>query len=448
MDLIATAGFGLEAVVSRELVALGYEPKTLRPGWIAFSGNVDAVAKANVHLRVADRVLIQLGSFRAEDFGVLFDATSALPWEEWIPPDGRFPVNGRSIKSVLSSVPACQRIVKKAIVERLKKAHAVAELPESGATYTVEVALLNDEATLTLDTSGDGLHKRGYRKLVGRAPLRETLAAALVLLSFWRPGRPLLDPFCGTGTIPIEAAMLARNIAPGVNRTFAAETWPGLERRIWDEVREAARAAVLPELSTPILGNDVSEKALGLARYHAKEAGVQGDVQFAVREFADQGSPREYGCIITNPPYGLRLGEERETDALYQMFPEVLRRFPTWSHYIITAVADFEDRIGQKADRRRKLYNGRIACTYFQFHGPKTAKGKGSPATGRRRGASRRVERGDGRGNPPGLRWADRKGCGARRPLPRAAPEAGEASSPLAHAPRNPLLSDLRTGHP
>lgn len=375
MDFIATAGFGIEAVLARELETLGYEARTLRPGWVGFQGGIDALVKANIHLRTADRVLVRMGTFRAEDFGVLFDATSAIAWEEWIPPDGRFPVNGRSLKSALSSVPACQKIVKKAIVERLRRAHAVAELPESGGTYTVEVALLDDEATLTLDTSGPGLHKRGYRKLVGKAPLRETLAAALVLLSFWTPRRPLLDPFCGTGTIPIEAALLGRRIAPGLNRTFAAEEWPGVPPRVWTEVREEAQALVVPNLDVPILGNDIDEKALSLARYHAKEAGVQGDIQFSVRPFADQGSPRDYGCIITNPPYGLRVGEDREMETLYRMFPEVLRRFKTWSHYILTAIPDFEARIGQTADRRRKLYNGRIACTYFQFHGPRpTAK--------------------------------------------------------------------------
>ncbi|MGD9126545.1 MAG: bifunctional 23S rRNA (guanine(2069)-N(7))-methyltransferase RlmK/23S rRNA (guanine(2445)-N(2))-methyltransferase RlmL [Planctomycetia bacterium] len=374
LNLIATTTFGLEAVVARELVALGYETKTLQPGWVGFRGDFTAIARANLWLRTADRVLVQLGSFEATDFGQLFDQTFALPWHEWITPDGAFVVNGRSIKSQLSSVPACQKIVKKSIVEKLKTAHHVEELPESGEKFPVEVALLEDRATLVLDTTGPSLHKRGYRKLVGQAPLKETLAAALILLSYWRPNRPLVDPFCGTGTIPIEAAMIGRNMAPGMNRDFTAETWPCIPGDAWDEAYKEACDLARPDTPLLILGTDRDEKTLSLARYHAREAGVQDAVQFSQRDFAELSSPREYGCIITNPPYGERLGERDEIEQLYRSIPDVLRRLPTWSHYIISSHPAFEKVIGQKADRRRKLYNGRIACTYFQFHGPRPPK--------------------------------------------------------------------------
>ena len=374
LNLIATTTFGLEAVVARELKALGYETKTLQPGWVGFQGDFTAIARANLWLRTADRVLVQLGSFEATDFGELFDQTFALPWEEWITADGNFVVNGRSIKSQLSSVPACQKIVKKSIVEKLRQGHGVQELPESGEKFPVEVALLEDHATLVLDTTGPSLHKRGYRKLVGQAPLKETLAAALILLSYWRPDRPLLDPFCGTGTIPIEAAMIGRNIAPGMNRDFTAETWPCIPGDAWDEAYKEACDLAQPDTPLLILGTDRDDKVLSLARYHAREAGVQDAVQFSQRDFADLSSPRDYGCIITNPPYGERLGEREEVADLYRLIPDVLRRLPTWSHYIITSHPDFEKIIGQKADRRRKLYNGRIACTYFQFQGPRPPK--------------------------------------------------------------------------
>ena len=371
LDLIATATFGLEAVVSRELTALGYPAKTIQPGRVLFHGEPAALARANLWLRTADRVLMRMDAFPATDFGVLFDRTYALPWHEWIPPDGNFPVNGRSIKSQLSSVPACQKIVKKAIVEKLKAAHGVATLDETGPRCSIEVALLDDEATLTLDTTGPGLHKRGYRTLAGKAPLKETLAAAMVILSFWRPDRPLIDPFCGTGTIPIEAALIGRNMAPGVNREFAAEAWPSLAATLWDEARREARDLAKPELPVTILGTDIDDDALSLARYHAQQAGVSHDVQFSHRDFRDLSSKRDYGCMIANPPYGERIGDRDEVRVLYETMPDVLRRLKTWSHYILTSHPDFEQLVGQQADRRRKLYNGRIQCTYFQFHGPR-----------------------------------------------------------------------------
>ncbi|MBN1589585.1 MAG: bifunctional 23S rRNA (guanine(2069)-N(7))-methyltransferase RlmK/23S rRNA (guanine(2445)-N(2))-methyltransferase RlmL [Pirellulales bacterium] len=371
LSLIATAAFGLEAVVARELQALGYSTETIQAGRVLFHGDPAAFARANLWLRSADRVLLRLGTFEATDFGQLFDATHALPWHEWLPADACFPVSGRSIKSQLSSVPACQKIVKKAIVEKLRAAHAVETLDETGPRYSVEVALLDNRATLTLDTTGAGLHKRGYRKLVGRAPLKETLAAAMVLLSYWRPDRPLVDPFCGTGTIPIEAALIARDMAPGLSRSFAAESWPSLPAEIWETARQEARDRMKPAVPITILGTDTDDEALKLARYHAGEAGVDHDVQFTHRDFLDLTSKRDYGCVICNPPYGERIGEHDDLRELYRAMPEVLRRLKTWSHYILTSYPDFEQLIGQQADRRRKLYNGRIECTYYQFHGPK-----------------------------------------------------------------------------
>ena len=371
LDLIATSTFGLEAVVKRELVALGYEAETIQNGRTLFRGDESAIARANLWLRAADRVLLRVGTFPATDFGALFDETHRLPWEEWIPRDAAFPVKGRSVQSQLSSVPACQKIVKKAIVEKLRAVHDGTELPETGALYTVEVALLRDQATLTLDTSGVGLHKRGYRTQPSEAPLKETLAAALVLLSYWRPDRPLIDPFCGSGTIPIEAALVGRRIAPGRKRAFAAESWPRIPAALWAEARAAAAAEIRPALPGPILGTDIDEAVLALAREHAANAGVANDIRFERRAFVELASDQEYGCVITNPPYGERVSERAEVRALYASMPAVLRGLRTWSHYILTSHPDFEAIIGQPADRRRKLYNGPLECTYYQFHGPK-----------------------------------------------------------------------------
>ena len=366
---------GLEAVVSRELKALGYENRIVGLGRVAFEADEPAICRANLWLRASGRVLLRMGTFPAADFGPLFDCTYALPWERWITPDGAFPVKGRSLKSQLSSVPACQKIVKKAIVEKLMAAHHVGQLNETGSTYQVEVSILNDEATLTIDTSGSGLHKRGYRPLTGKAPLRETLAAGLVLLSFWNPDRPLVDPFCGTGTIPIEAALIGRNMAPGMNRVFAAEDWPTLEMSLWEVAREEARDLARPDLPERIIGTDMDEESLGMARFHAERAGVAAEIHFQRRDFRALLSKRPYGCVVTNPPYAERMGTSSEVGELYRAMPEVLRRLKTWSHFILTAYPNFEGLIGQEADRRRKLFNSRIECTYYQFHGPRPPAG-------------------------------------------------------------------------
>ena len=382
LNLIATATFGLEAVVRRELGDLGIDARISGPGRIAFTGPPARICQANLWLRTADRVLIELARFPATDFDTLFEAVKAIDWQEWIGPEDAFIVRGRSYKSQLSSVPACQRTVKKAMVDKLLAAHRVTVLPETGPARTIEIALRDDIATLTLDTTGPGLNKRGYRPIAGKAPLKETLAAGLVLLSFWRPGRGLIDPFCGTGTIPIEAAMIGRNIAPGLGRSFAAEDWPQLPGGLWDAAREQAADAARGPLEVRMAGFDHHEGALSLARRNARAAGVADDIHFQQRDFAELASSEEYGCVICNPPYGVRIGEHREAVELARQFPLVLRKLPTWSHFILTGLEDFEQIVGREADKRRKLYNGQIECTYYQFHGPRPPREEEDRATG------------------------------------------------------------------
>ncbi|MBQ6108487.1 MAG: bifunctional 23S rRNA (guanine(2069)-N(7))-methyltransferase RlmK/23S rRNA (guanine(2445)-N(2))-methyltransferase RlmL, partial [Thermoguttaceae bacterium] len=371
IEIIATSTMGLESVVARELKSLGYEPKNIEVGRTLFTGSERDICRANIHLRCAGHVLIRVGEFPCEDFGQLFDQTVELPWERWLPKNACFPVDGRSVRSTLSSVPAVQGVVKKAIVTRLQKAWKTETLPEDGPKYPVEISLLKDRATLTIDTTGEGLHRRGYRKLVGAAPLRETLAAGLVLLSYWNRERPLLDPFCGSGTIPIEAALIGRNIAPGLRRSFVSEAWSQIPFQDWVDVRLAAKEAILPDVPAPILGCDLDPEAVEMAQYHAQMAGVSNDVRFECRDFLKTESSDEYGCTIMNPPYGKWIGEYSELKALYFAIPSVLQKLPTWSHYIYTAFPDFERLIGQEASRRRKIYNSRLECTYYQFFGPR-----------------------------------------------------------------------------
>ena len=417
--LIATSAFGLEAIVVRELGGLGYAAKVARPGRIAFSGDASALCRANMWLRSADRVLVEIASFTAADFDALFDTVRDLPWEEWIAAEAAIPVGGRSIKSQLSSVPAIQRSVKKAIVERLLAARPGVELPETGPPIAVEVSLVNDLATIDLDASGHGLHRRGYRTLAAAAQLRETLAAAMVQLSFWKPERQLVDPFCGTGTIAIEAAMIGRRLAPGRKRTFAAETWEQIPATAWQAAREEADDLALPSLPLRIIGCDADAESLKLARYHAGLAGVADDVHFQQHTFDELTSSRNYGCVITNPPYGVRMGEEREIEELYRSIPNVLRRLKTWSHFILTAHPDFERLVGQRADKRRKLYNGRLQCNLFQFFGPKPPRrrdGVGKPESAGGDG----VESGEGVGKllPVETRPAEESARGQRAPDP------------------------------
>jgi putative N6-adenine-specific DNA methylase len=371
VELIATASFGLEAVVARELKDLGYERQSVADGRVTFVADEPAVCRTNLWLRSADRVLLKVGSFEARDFGELFDRTAALDWARWIPVEGQFPVRGKSVRSQLHSVRDCQAIVKKAIVEKLKQTHRTAWFAEQGALFGVEVSVLKDLVTLTIDTTGPGLHKRGYRTLVGPAPLKETLAVALVQLSFWNRERPFLDPFCGTGTIPIEAALLGRNLAPGIDRTFAAEDWPAIPKRFWHEARTEARDAAVRGGTLSIVGSDIDDASLSMARRHARNAGVEADVRFETRPFADASPHADYGCLICNPPYGERSGDVGEAENLARQAATVFRRFDTWSLYALSALTNFERLCQRSADRRRKLYNGRIACTFYQFHGPR-----------------------------------------------------------------------------
>ncbi|MFG0333199.1 MAG: class I SAM-dependent RNA methyltransferase [Maioricimonas sp. JB049] len=376
LSLIATTAFGLEKVVARELQQLGYGQHQIENGRVRFAGDAAAICRANLWLRSADRVLVEIGEFPCTDFGALFDRTTALPWERWLPADALFPVRGRSVRSTLASVPDCLKLVKKAIATRLQKIYDQDWCPETGAEYGVEIALVNDRALLTIDTSGAGLHKRGYRTLVGAAPLRETLAAALVQLSYWNRERPFADPCCGSGTIPIEAALIGRRIAPGLNRSFVAESWPQIPQSMWNEARTEARDLIEPPLPIRMVATDIDGRALRLARPHAEAAGVAEDIHFQARPLSELSSSRPYGCLITNPPYGQRLGDHEMLQALYEDMQRVFAELDTWSVYVLTADSQFERALQRKADRRRKLYNARIACTYYQFYGPKPPRRK------------------------------------------------------------------------
>ena len=374
MNLTAACAFGLEALVKRELIALGYQPKVSQPGRIDFQGDWSAVCRANIWLRTADRVLIQIQQFDSPDFDALFDTIKDFDWSQYIPADAAFPVVGKTRLSELTSVPAIQRTVKKALVESLQKHHGVAELPESGATYKVEIALLSDVATLTLDTTGPSLHKRGYRRLVAEAPIKETLGAALVDLSVWRPGRLLVDPFCGSGTIAVEAALAGCNIAPGISRDFSSSQWGTLDKSLWKKATEEANDLKRSDVEMEIIASDRDAEVLDKARYHADQAGVAKYINFAQKPFAELRSSETYGCIVTNPPYGERLDQQQRLIGLYQSIPAVMQRLPTWSLFLITNMPKFEGLIQKQATRRRKLFNGRLECTYYQFLGPRPPK--------------------------------------------------------------------------
>ena len=370
MQLIAISTFGIEAVVGRELIKLGYHDQHIENGRVTFSGDESAICRTNLWLRSADRVLIKIGEFKATTFEELFQQTKALPWDEWIPEDAEFPVDGKSIDSKLFSISDCQAIVKKAVVEKLKQKYHKEWFDESGPLYRIEVGLLKDVATLTIDTSGPGLHKRGYRKLVSNAPIKETLAAAMIMISRWNHERVLIDPFCGSGTIPIEAALIGKNVAPGMKRSFTAGNWSNIPAVLWKQAREEALDVVRKDGELRINGSDIDDEVMSLARYHAREAGVEKDVHFQRLPMADISSRFKYGFIICNPPYGERLGETSEVEKLYRQMGSVFKGFDTWSYYVITSYPQFERLFGRKADKKRKLYNGRIMCNYYQFFGP------------------------------------------------------------------------------
>lgn len=374
IELIATAAFGLESIVARELKNLGYDNLIVENGRVTFTTEELGICRTNLWLRSSDRVLLKMGSFKARTFEELFQQTKALPWEEWLTEDANFPVQGKSIKSQLFSVSDCQAIVKKAIVERLKENYGRSWFEETGPRYQIEVALLNDIVMLTIDTSGLGLHKRGYRQLAGQAPLKETLAAALIQLSFWHKDRTLIDPFCGTGTIPIEAALIAQNRAPGLKRGFAAEKWPRIPKPLWQEAWQEALDLWNRNVPLHIYGSDIDSKALTLARTHALEAGVEDVIHFQRLPVAEVGSRFNYGHMIANPPYGERLGDVSEVEALYLELGETFKRLQNWSLHMLTTHQFPERLIGRRWDKSRKLYTGRLECHYFQFFGPRPPK--------------------------------------------------------------------------
>ena len=375
LELIATATFGLEAVVKREIEALGYKIIRSEDAKITYMGDERAIARSNLWLRSADRVLLKMGEFKALEFEDLFQQTKAVAWEDIIPADGKFTVTGTSVKSKLHSVPACQSIVKKAIVERLGSFYCIDRFEETGAEYTVKVTILKDRVTLTIDTSGTGLHKRGYRVCDVAAPIKETLAAAMVQLSFWKAGRLLVDPCCGSGTIPIEAAMIGRNIAPGLNRKFASQEWDIIPPEIWKEERKAAFEAIDYDADIRIEASDISGRAVEAAIENAAEAGVDDCVEFKKMDMAKLTAEEEGGIVITNPPYGERIGEKKQIEAIYSAYNEFYRKNPTWSLFMVTTDKEVENKIfGRPADRRRKLYNGRLEVCYYQFHGQKPGR--------------------------------------------------------------------------
>ena len=370
-NIIATTTFGLEAVVKRELQDLGYNNIKVLDGKVEIEGNEDDIAILNINLRCAERVLIKVGEFKALTFDELFEKTKAIPWEEIIPENGEFPVDGKSVRSKLFSISDSQAIVKKAIVERLKSVYKIDWFEEDGPKYKVEVSLLKDIATLTIDTSGEGLHKRGYRDRAGDAPIKETLAAAMIKLSYWNPSRTLYDPFCGSGTILIEAAMIGKNIAPGIDREFISQDWGIVGKDVFKKHRKEALSKIDHDVELHLLGSDIEKRSILRARDNAENIGVNEDIQFFMKDMRDVDLLDNYGVVITNPPYGERMGDKEDIETLYRDLGEKFEDFPTWSLYLITSNEKFERLYGKKADRKRKLYNGRIKVDYYQFYGPR-----------------------------------------------------------------------------
>lgn len=369
VTLMATAAMGLEALVAREVRELGYEPKT-ENGRVYFKAPISAIPRANLWLRVADRVRLVVGEFNATTFDDLFEKTKELRWEDFIPADGMFPVSGKSVKSGLYSVPDCQAIVKKAIVERLRQKHGIANrMPETGELYKAEVSILKDKVTLTLDTSGVGLHKRGYRIDQGEAPLKETMAAALIKLTNWKPSDPFIDPFCGSGTIPIEAAMIAQNIAPGFNRTFDSDNWGFISSEHWKTALQEVEDSANYDQAVEIIGSDIDHKSIEISKENAIEAGLGNLIEWKQMQISDLTIQGESGYIVTNPPYGERLSDELEVAKIYDDFGLVMKEHPSWSVYIFSAFEHFEEVYGRQATKRRKLFNGFIETHYYQYFG-------------------------------------------------------------------------------
>ena len=372
-ELIAPCHFGLEAVLKKEILDLGYEISLVEDGRVTFIGDDEAVCRANIFLRTAERVLLKVGCFKAETFEDLFQGTRAIPWEEYIPEDGKFWVaKASSIKSKLFSPSDIQSIMKKAMVERLKKHYGVTWFPENGASYPLRVFLYKDMVTVGIDTSGDSLHKRGYRTLTSKAPITETLAAALIMLTPWNRDRILVDPFCGSGTFPIEAAMLAANMAPGMNRSFLSEEWRNIiKRKCWYEAMDEANELVDTDIKVDIQGYDIDGDIVKAARSNAESAGVADMIHFQQRPVSALSHPKKYGFILTNPPYGERIEDKSNLPALYREIGERYAALDAWSMYLITSYEDAEKYIGRKADKNRKIYNGMMKTYFYQFMGPK-----------------------------------------------------------------------------
>ena len=372
-ELIAPCHFGLEAVLKKEILDLGYEISLVEDGRVTFIGDDEAICRANVFLRTAERVLLKAGSFKAETFEELFQGTRNIPWEDFIPEDGKFWVaKASSIKSKLFSPSDIQSIMKKAMVERLKNRYGVTWFPENGASYPLRVFLYKDMVTVGIDTSGESLHKRGYRTLTSKAPITETLAAALILLTPWNRDRILVDPFCGSGTFPIEAAMMAANMAPGMNRSFLAEEWRNvIKRKCWYEAMDEAGDLVEEDVQVDIQGYDVDGDIVKSARSNAQSAGVDHMIHFQQRPVSALSHPKKYGFIISNPPYGERIEEKENLPALYKEIGERFAALDAWSMYLITSYEDAQKYIGRKADKNRKIYNGMLKTYFYQFMGPK-----------------------------------------------------------------------------
>lgn len=373
-QLVATSAMGLESIVAQEVKALGYET-TVENGKVYFEGDETAIARTNLWLRVADRVKIVVGQFPAKSFEQLFESVKALPWEKYLPVDAAFPVSGKSVKSKLFSVPDCQAITKKAIVERMKQHYKrLGFLDESGATYKIEVSILKDVATLTIDTSGAGLHKRGYRQAQGEAPLKETLAAALVQISKWNPNRPFVDPFCGSGTITLEAAMFGQNIAPGYNREFISEDWPWMKAAIWDQVRDESESLANYDQPLEIIGSDIDHRMVSIAQENAIEAGFGELITFKQMQARDFTTQLTDGVMIGNPPYGERIGDVEVVEQVIRDVGKVMKNYPSWSVYMLSSMKNFEELYGRQATKKRKLFNGFIETNYYQFWGQKSKR--------------------------------------------------------------------------
>lgn len=378
IQLVAPCHFGMEAVLKREIYDLGYDITKVEDGRVTFEGDLETICRSNIFLRTAERVMVQIGRFRATTFDELYENMKALPWEDWIPQDGKFWVKkASSVKSKLFSASDIQSICKKAMVDRLKMTYHTDWFKEDGASFPVRIFLLKDEVTVALDTTGDPLHKRGYRTWTSKAPISETLAAALIMLTPWRADRILVDPFCGSGTFLIEAAMMAANIAPGMNRSFTAEAWTHLiPKQMWYDVVEEAEEMVDTDISCDLQGYDIDPDMIRIARANAKQAGVDHLIHFQQRDVADLKHSKKYGFIITNPPYGERLEDKKDLPALYTTIGQVYRDLDAWSMYLITSYEEAERYIGRKADKNRKLYNGMIRTYFYQFMGTKPPKKK------------------------------------------------------------------------